>query len=53
MGLTLDFDMKKVYWMVRSYEGSIMYRACLARGSNFPCNPEEPEIVGSLAEDGL
>ncbi|KAG8193693.1 hypothetical protein JTE90_024054 [Oedothorax gibbosus] len=52
MGLTLDFDSEKLFYMVRSYEGSILYRACLAKNNNPPCNPEEPEVVGSLSENG-
>ncbi|XP_042904175.1 proto-oncogene tyrosine-protein kinase ROS isoform X2 [Parasteatoda tepidariorum] len=52
MGISLDFDKKNVYWMVRSYEGSIMYRACMVDTTN-QCNPTEPEILGSLSLDGL
>jgi hypothetical protein len=27
MGLTLDVDQRAVYWIVRSYEGSTLFRA--------------------------
>lgn len=30
MGLTLDFDMKRVYWIVRSYDGSTLISAPMA-----------------------
>ncbi|KAG1702093.1 Proto-oncogene tyrosine-protein kinase ROS [Nymphon striatum] len=36
MGLTLDFDQNKVYWMVRSYEGASLYQASLAGDVNSP-----------------
>lgn len=53
MGLTLDFDKKHVYWMIRSYEGSFMYRSCLAEGNGSNCNPDEPDVIGELFHEGL
>ncbi|KFM82025.1 Proto-oncogene tyrosine-protein kinase ROS, partial [Stegodyphus mimosarum] len=52
MGLTLDFERKNVYWMVRSYEGSVMYRSHLADQNAELRSLEKPEIVGLLSEDG-
>ncbi|XP_054720908.1 proto-oncogene tyrosine-protein kinase ROS-like [Uloborus diversus] len=51
MGVTLDLDRNKVYWMVRSYEGSKMYAACMAHVT--VCHFEEPEMVSELSEDRL
>lgn len=30
MGLTIDMDKRSVYWIVRSYEGSSLFRAATA-----------------------
>lgn len=30
MGLTLDMDSRAVYWIVRSYEGSTLFKAITA-----------------------
>ncbi|GIY65962.1 tyrosine-protein kinase receptor [Caerostris darwini] len=55
MGLTLDLSQAKLYFMVRSFEGSVMYEACMAKNDagSHPCNPSEPEVIGSLSEDSL
>ncbi|GFT84439.1 proto-oncogene tyrosine-protein kinase ROS [Nephila pilipes] len=54
MGLALNFEMKKIYFMVRSYEGSVMYQACMANYKGVPfCNSQEPEMIATLSEDGL
>lgn len=55
MGLTLDMNMKSVYWIVRNYEGSTLFRADMADGST-PFNEivpvkmpltQYPDIQGS------
>ncbi|XP_035208124.1 proto-oncogene tyrosine-protein kinase ROS-like, partial [Stegodyphus dumicola] len=53
MGLTLDFERKNVYWMVRSYEGSVMYRSHLAGQNAELRSLEKPEVVGLLSENGI
>ncbi|GFU65026.1 hypothetical protein TNCV_2852281 [Trichonephila clavipes] len=56
MGLALNFKLKKIYFLLRSFEGSLLYQACMANdeGVSF-CNKnsEEPEMIASLSEDGL
>lgn len=54
MGLTLDFDMKRVYWIVRSYDGSTLISAPMAEPDSnvfelqeFPLS--EKRIQGPLA----
>lgn len=46
MGLTLDFDRNKVYWMVRSYEGASLYEASLAGDVNSPV--DSVKLVSTL-----
>ncbi|GFQ68878.1 proto-oncogene tyrosine-protein kinase ROS [Trichonephila clavata] len=55
MGLALNFEVKKIYFLVRSFEGSLLFEACMANdeGISFCKNSEEPEMVASLSEDGL
>ncbi|XP_075227577.1 receptor protein-tyrosine kinase sevenless [Lycorma delicatula] len=47
MGLTLDMDRRGVYWIVRSYEGSTLYRAVMA--DELKLGEEvEPQKISSL-----
>lgn len=47
MGLTLDMDQRAVYWIVRSYEGSTLFRAVMA--DELKLGEEvEPQKVSSL-----
>lgn len=52
MGLTLNFDANKVYWMVRSHEGAFLYSA------NKDCDDchdlnESIKIIGTLPENDV
>lgn len=54
MGLTLDFDMKRVYWIVRSYDGSTLMSAPLAESDSYTFELQEfplseKRIQGPLA----
>ncbi|XP_055926559.1 proto-oncogene tyrosine-protein kinase ROS-like isoform X2 [Argiope bruennichi] len=54
MGLTLDLAQEKLFFMIRSFEGSVLYQACLARNNaESSCTTMQPEIIGSLSEDSL
>ncbi|CAL1296241.1 unnamed protein product [Larinioides sclopetarius] len=54
MGLTLDLVQEKLFFMIRSFEGSVLYQACLARNNaESSCTTMEPEIIGPLSEDSL
>ncbi|XP_071445601.1 proto-oncogene tyrosine-protein kinase ROS [Hetaerina americana] len=42
MGLTLDVDRRETYWIVRSYEGSVLFKASMANDGHWP--PLKSEI---------
>ncbi|KAG8223272.1 hypothetical protein J437_LFUL001549 [Ladona fulva] len=42
MGLTLDVDRRDAYWIVRSYEGSVLFKAPMADDTHWP--PKGMEI---------
>lgn len=48
MGLTLDLDDQKIYWIVRSYQGSSLYSAKLL---DMWFNETEPEVVETKLEE--
>ncbi|CRK90687.1 CLUMA_CG004384, isoform A, partial [Clunio marinus] len=48
MGLTLDLDDQKIYWIVRSYQGSSLYSAKLL---DMWINESEPEIVETKLDE--
>ncbi|XP_064488538.1 proto-oncogene tyrosine-protein kinase ROS-like isoform X2 [Ornithodoros turicata] len=52
MGLTLDLTHKKVYWMVRSYQGSNLFKASLRTHGNYINSPTE-ELIGPLPESDM
>jgi hypothetical protein len=47
MGLTIDMDTRNVYWIVRSYEGSSLFRAATAERLKHS-EEIEPQKVSSL-----
>ncbi|CAG9858272.1 unnamed protein product [Phyllotreta striolata] len=51
MGLTLDFEQKFVYWIVRGNEGSILYRARMM--GYWENNMPNVEIISSLQKPNI
>ncbi|XP_076304800.1 proto-oncogene tyrosine-protein kinase ROS-like [Tachypleus tridentatus] len=52
MGITLNFDSNKVYWMVRCYDGSMLYSASLLTEEKI-YNLNTVTFVGKLLEDEI
>ena len=48
MGLTLDLDKERIYWIVKSYQGSSLYSAKLLDSW---INKNEPEIIDTRLEE--
>ncbi|CAG2100682.1 unnamed protein product [Medioppia subpectinata] len=53
MGLTLNLDTNLIFWILRSYEGVVLYSANLANGENTEHITQTIRIVGHLPENHL
>lgn len=52
MGLTLDTEQEMVYWIVRSYEGSTLFRERMAQHLPFGTSPS-PVRVSNLQKPNM